>query len=210
MDRHPRRGAQTTMGRAARWRDRVTAVLLMAAVAGCGAGDETAPAETAPAETAASQTAPAETAPSETAAEGAASLPASTPAQAPVDAQDFLAAADERCARTFVELDAVEYPTENSLSSIVAPFRQVAGINREQLEDLRAIAPPAGDEEVIGDLLDIASVGVDALDELVGAAGAGDVEAYDQALARIEQSAQQTYDQASAYGFSTCFTPPGG
>lgn len=178
-----------TRGRAARWRDGAIAALLIAPVVGCGGGGETAPADTK-------------------ATEGAASLPASTPAQAPVAAQEFLAVADERCARTFVELDAVEYPAENSLPSIAVPFRQVASINREQLEDLRTIAPPAGDEEVIGDLLDTASLGVDALDELVLAAGADDAGAYDQALASIERSAQQTYEQASAYGFATCFIPP--
>lgn len=141
-----------------------------------------------------------------------AAAPAGTaaPAQASLDAREFRARADERCARTFVELDRVEYPAEDALPSIAAPFRQVASINREQLDDLRALTPPAADEEAIADLLDTASLGVDAIDELVLAAAADDLPAYNAALAVIEQRAQQTADRAGAYGFATCFVRSAG
>lgn len=128
----------------------------------------------------------------------------------PADAQGFLVVADERCARTYVELDAVAYPADGALPDVAAPFREVAAINREQLEDLRSITPPAGDEQMVAALLDTAAAGVDALDELVTAAGADDPDGYERALARIAEIAQLTADQAEAYGLATCFSPPVG
>lgn len=125
-----------------------------------------------------------------------------------VTREGFIAIADRRCTESFAELDAVEYAEENTLEAAAPSFAEVVRINRELIQDLRALQPPPGEEGRVAGFLDGASRAIDALDVAVASAAGGDAAQFDQDLARFEQLTRQTYEQATAYGFTVCFQPP--
>ncbi len=193
------------MGRA-----RVVVVLAVLALSACGgrgeAGDDASPVGVASSERAVEE--PEQEAVTSEPAAGATSEPAPAATTAADPSEQFIARADQRCGEAFARLDAVEYPTELTLAANAESFEQVAAINRALIQDIGAMEIPEPDRESVDGILDAASVSIDALDEAVAAAGAEDLEGFDEAITRMETLTLEVNERAAAYGFRSCFQPP--
>jgi hypothetical protein len=110
--------------------------------------------------------------------------------------------ADRICAEAQARIDALPAPADPA--AVAAQLAQVVGIAKEEVEDLRALAPPADQRGAVQRFLDALGRSVSALERLVDATVEGNEDAIDRALSEGQTAADEAQREADALGLTAC------
>lgn len=116
--------------------------------------------------------------------------------------QEFVAAADEACREADEAIAAIGQPRVED--GVLDYVREARAISEELVADLRALDPPAGDEEQIESMVEGLERATDMLEPLARAALDRDTEELEELQQEIEQITDEVSETAESYGFETC------
>jgi hypothetical protein len=114
----------------------------------------------------------------------------------------FITRADAICTDANDRIDAI--PEPQTTEELAELGRQVLAIGREQLARLRALRPPAADEETINGAYDVIEEQLGVAEELVAAAEEGDLQGLQELLEQGERLDARGDRIARDYGLKEC------
>ena len=140
---------------------------------------------------------------------------------APPTKSEYIAQADEICARDRAEFDSdlrhgglrrdARLGRESDQANNSPEYRRSADLLQEgidkgeaQIEELRAITPPAGDEQVIEDWLDAGAQAIDVRASAVDPLRSGDIITAQEFADRSRSLDTKADGIATRYGFEVC------
>jgi hypothetical protein len=115
---------------------------------------------------------------------------------------EFITRADAICKDANDRIDAI--PEPQTTEELAELGRQVLDIGREQLARLRALRPPAADEETINGTYDVIEEQLGVAEELVAAAEEGDLQGLQELLEQGERLDARGDRIARDYGLKDC------
>ena len=116
--------------------------------------------------------------------------------------EEWIAQADEICAEANTQIDALGEPA--SLEEVADYSAKATEISRAQLEELRALTPPEGDEALIDEALGLVGQLIDEAAKLEDAAKEGDVTRINEIVAAIDPIDERADQLAQDYGLQEC------
>jgi hypothetical protein len=114
----------------------------------------------------------------------------------------FIAKADAICKEANDRIDAL--PEPQTTEELAELGRQVLDLGREQLARLRALRPPAADEETINGAYGVIEEQLGVAEELVDAAEEGDLQGLEELLEQGERLDARGDRIARDYGLKEC------
>jgi hypothetical protein len=124
--------------------------------------------------------------------------------------EEFLAQGDEICKEGRTQFAELQRDPPQSAAESAELTRQLIEITEGEIEDLRALDPPAESEQALADYLESREAGLEILEKGLEAAENEDAQAYAEAQAQISRSQVDRARLAERVGFSECSQPLGG
>jgi hypothetical protein len=119
----------------------------------------------------------------------------------------YIARGDAICKDMNEVPDKIAEPEDASDIGAVADYlQQSLDETRPKVDELEALQPPAGDQDVATRMNDTYDQLLAKEAEVIAAARARDNERYDQAQAEVKELTMKLSEEASAYGFEVCGT----